>query len=81
MYFKEPILESSRDQLPRKRKRLEDALKKKNIADLDAALSDFELLLNNDQKKQERALLDKAYEEKDYLRGVESKFSSVKEYL
>ena len=73
--FKEPIRECSREELLRKRKRLEDALKKKNIPELDAALADFESLLNNNQKTQEMALLDKANEEKDYLRGVESKFS------
>ena len=43
-------------------------MKKKNRPDLESALADFEALLNNDQKKKEKPLLDKAHETQEQLR-------------
>ena len=60
--------ESPREELAEKRKRVEDAMKKKNLPDLESALGDFEAFLNSDQKKEEKPLLDKAHELQDQLR-------------
>ena len=43
-------------------------MKRRNLPDLDSALADFEALLNNDQKKKEKPLLDKAHETQRQLR-------------
>ena len=64
----EPKKESPREELGEKRKRVEDAMKKKKLPDLDSALEDFETLLNSDDKKEEKPLLDKAHELQDQLR-------------
>ena len=47
---------------------MEDAIKKRNLPDLDSALADFEALLNSDQKKKEKPLLEKAHEIREELR-------------
>ncbi len=43
-------------------------MKNRNLPDLDSALADFEALLNSDQKKKEKPLLDKAHETQEQLR-------------
>ena len=43
-------------------------MKRRNLPDLDSALADFEALLNSDQKKKEKPLLDKAHETQEKLR-------------
>ena len=47
---------------------MESAIKKRNLPDLDSALADFEALLNSDQKKKEKPLLEKAHEIREELR-------------
>ncbi len=47
---------------------MENAIKKRNLPDLDSALADFEALLNSDQKKKEKPLLEKAHEIREELR-------------
>ena len=64
-----------KDELVGKRKRLEDAIKKRNKSDLDSALADFEALLTSDQlKREEKPLLDKAHETQKQLLSVDGMF-------
>ena len=61
------------DQFEKCKRRLQSSLNKNDKAELDSALSDFESTLKTEELRlKEKELLESAYDEKEYLRDLES---------